>query len=118
MDPYISESIRNNLIDLKENYIREYGPVASWSEQQKDIFFLNCDVELDYVLKYFRIEPHENCQIYGLTYGLMILQTVTTENYLENKGFQELNRLDIYSREELNRIINNVIYDYIVHGIE
>jgi hypothetical protein len=117
MHPYISQIIRSNLLDLKDHYISEYGPVPNWTDIQKNIFFLNCDTDLEYVLKYFKIVPHATCGENGLSYGIMVLQTATMENFLEDKGAAEINLLDIDSREELNMLINENIYKYVLNGI-
>jgi hypothetical protein len=115
---FISERIRNNLEDLKVMYVDEDGPISEWSDNLKMTFFLNCDVELKELCKYFKITPSETCDELGLSYGIMILQTSITQEYLEDRGVDEIRYLCLGDREILNHKINDAIYNYLIEGME
>jgi hypothetical protein len=99
-------------------YVDDHGPIPEWSDNLKMIFFLNCDVELQELCKYFKISPNERCDDLGLSYGIMVLQTCVTQEFLDMRGVDEIRLLCIGDREILNHRINESIYNYIMDGTE
>ena len=113
---YISETVRNNLEDLKHLYIRGHGAISEWSDNIKQIFFLNCDIELENLCRNFKITPSEKCYELGLSYGIMVLQTCLAEDFINLRGVDEIHHLCLGDREILNHKINESIYNYIMDG--
>jgi hypothetical protein len=115
---YISESIRNRLEDLKILYVDDHGEIPTWDDNLKMIFFLNCDVDLESLFRYLKITPDNSCFDIGISYGIMVLQTCLTQEYLDDRGVDEIRHLCLGDREILNNKINESIYNYIMDGVD
>lgn len=117
MNQYISEIIRNKLVALKSLYSKDYGPIYTWTEKQRDIFFLNCDVEIEKTLTFYGIHPLNDCNDIGLSYGIMVLQTTSINQFLIEHKIKKMSDLNDENKHKLNKFINAVITDYIINGL-
>lgn len=115
---YISEIILNHISDLKDHYIKEYGPVPEWSSVKKKIFLLNADVVIESTLEKFKVKIHKKARENGLGVGVCKLQVFLTKKYLIGTNSCEIYEMNIDQRVNFNTELTNTVFIYLTEGTQ
>jgi len=74
IDPFhylIAEKVSDTVIFLRDYYERNYGCLSEWDEFTDDVFFLNCDVNIEAFINKQGGYIHPKSLDYGVSRGVM-----------------------------------------------
>ena len=114
---HISELILSNLADLKDDYVRDFGPTNKWDRCKKNIFLLNADLMIENVMELFNENIHDESRSVGLSFGVFKLQVFLTRKYTEALEVKDIFQLDYSNRLAFNKELNLAIYYFLTEGI-
>jgi hypothetical protein len=111
----IAEKIRSIIADIKLGYCERYGKdVYAWDDDEKNLYLLNCDMELIHFLETEELNISENALNNGLTFSIVIIIYECTRFFLDMYG----DEMDMYSAESMHRKINDSIIHFLEYGTE
>ena len=111
----IAEVVLKKITDIREVYIEKYELTpTNWDNSLRNLYFLNCDVEIINFLKKLEIDINESALDFGLTYGILILKNQIMNNY-NNKYGNDMDQISL--KANMYDDINDVTIDFIVHGV-
>lgn len=96
----IAEAVNFLVLDMRDHYVSEHGEFHEWSELIDDLFFMNCDINIEPIVEEMGGVLHPVALRYGLSSGITALQ------------FQENSYYNIkYMAEESNVDVIEMTYD-------
>ncbi len=112
-----SEIILGNLVDLKDNYIKDYGSTDSWTDIQKNIFLLNADLMIERTSEKFSIPVSQRAKMEGLSRGVCQIQLSLTKKYTNRYSVDGVDELELDNRLNMDEDLAKSIYNFITKGI-
>ena len=110
----IAENTLNLITDIRDRYVIKYSLDASkWDNELRQLYFLNCDMEIYSYLKKNKVKINKSAMDFGLSYGILILKNQLIYNY-NNYQVYEDNYLD---KEKMFDNINDITIDFILNGV-
>ena len=67
----MAEKVSDIVINIRDYYERHYGGLESWDEFTDDVFFMNCDVNIEAEIARQGGYLHPKSQLYGPSRGVM-----------------------------------------------
>lgn len=112
-----SEIILGNLVDLKDNYIKDYGPTDRWTDIQKNIFLLNADLMIERTAEKFKVPVSQKAKMEGLSRGVCQVQLSVSKKHTNRHSVNEICELELNDRLDMDDDLTNSIYLFITKGI-
>jgi len=111
----ITDHALNLITDIRDKYVKEYHlEVNEWDDGLKQLYFLNCDMEILRFLEKNKIEANHSAVSFGLSYGMLILKNQIACNYNERYS-EECKSLEI--KDKMYSDINMATRDFIINGV-
>ena len=103
--------------DIRDEYIKRYGPVEGWQFLQY-ILLLNTDTEITCFLEKNNITLNSETQEYGVTFGMLRIRNEVRNIFHSKYGTSNPSKLTMQAKEEMYQAIYHSALDYWIHGIE